>query len=68
MEKDWEKIYTTTEPHKSTIAKAILKENGIEAVIINKKDSSYGTFGELELYTQRENVLKAINVLKEKNV
>jgi len=43
-----------------------LEEIGIEAVIINKKDSSYGTFGELELYTQRDNILRAINILKDK--
>jgi len=63
MEKDWAKIYETAEDVKIEIARILLEENGIEAVIINKKDSSY-RFGENELYVHRDNVIRAKQILK----
>jgi hypothetical protein len=35
---------------------------------MDKKDSAYGAFGELELYVQRENVLKAKHILNSKEL
>lgn len=63
MEKDWEKIYVTKQIHLAEIAKGLLDENGINAVIVNKKDSTYG-FGEIELYVHRNDVLTAVNLIK----
>jgi Putative prokaryotic signal transducing protein len=38
----WKKIYETTNPIKAQLAKAyLLDEHQIEAVVLNKQDSSY---------------------------
>lgn len=46
---DWTSIYITGNPHHAEMMKQVLEDNGIIAVIINKKDSSY-LFGDIEVY------------------
>lgn len=43
-------IYTTTNEYEASILKDKLALEGIAATVLNKKDSSYKTFGEVELY------------------
>ena len=62
MNKDWIKIYSTGVNYKAELLKGLLFENIIEAVILNKKDSSYG-FGELELYVSSDDVIKAKHII-----
>ena len=62
MNKDWIKIYSTGVAYKAEILKGLLIENNVDAVIINKKDSSYG-FGELELYVSADDVVKAKHII-----
>ena len=57
MDKDWIKIYSSNEFHKVEIVKAVLEDNGIPSFEINKKDSSYISIGEIELYVNPENEL-----------
>lgn len=57
-------VFSTNREYIAEIAKGILKENEIEAVILNKKDSSY-TFGEIELFVNRDNAIRAKYLLKE---
>ncbi len=64
MEKEWAKVYETAEDVKIEIARILLEENGIEAVIINKKDRNY-RFGEIELYVHRDNIIRAKQLLKD---
>ena len=47
MEDNWISILSTPQPWQAEIAKQILGENGIEAVIMNRRDSSYTVFGEV---------------------
>ncbi|HPC97530.1 MAG TPA: DUF2007 domain-containing protein [Bacteroidales bacterium] len=63
MEKEWAKVFESSEDIKIEIARILLEENDIESVIINKKDRSY-RFGENELYVHRDNVIKAKQLLK----
>ncbi len=63
MEKDWVKIYATSDVIKAEMAKSLLLENGIQPVVINKKDSSL-FIGEAELYVKQEDVLKATHLIK----
>ena len=42
----------------------MLEEEGIQAVIVNKQDSSYIAFGEIELFVPRENVLDAKQIME----
>jgi len=62
MDKDWVKIYSTEANYKAELLKGLLFEHNIEAVIINKQDSSY-LFGELELYVSTDDVFKAKHII-----
>ncbi len=64
MEKDWEKIFTTSQPYQAEVARQVLEEAGIQAVVINKKDSSYLAFGEAEVYVQQDDVIRAKQLIK----
>lgn len=64
MEDNWSSIYSTDNPWQAELAKQVLFDNGIEAVVINKKDSSYLAFGEVEVYVSQEDVVKSKELLK----
>ena len=67
MLKKWSKIYVSTDPIKVKIISQMLEENNITTVIINKQDSSYNMFGNIELYTQNINYENAVKILKNKD-
>ena len=58
-EEQWEVIYRSTLLYRVEMLKDLLENEEIPAVIINKKDSSYLSFGEIELHVLRDDVLKA---------
>ena len=64
MEKNWVCIYTTKVPYLAEIAKGLLHEKDIDAVIINKQDMNYH-FGELEVYVERDNAVRGRHLLKD---
>jgi hypothetical protein len=49
MEK-WFLIYSTQNLAQASIVKGMLEENKIPVSLLNKQDSSYLNFGEIELY------------------
>jgi len=55
-------VFTSTNLQESEIIRAMLEGNGITAVSINKKDSSYA-FGEIEIYVNQEDFLKAKHLI-----
>lgn len=65
MKNNWVKIYSSSQQHLVEIAKGVLKENGIDSVILNKKDSAYNMWGELELYTSEKDALEAASIIKQ---
>ena len=64
MTDKWVKIYTTTQPHQAAIVKTLLESNQIACVTLDKRDSSYGMFGEVEVYTQPEFTVQALHLIK----
>ena len=46
----WFKLYSTKNYAEANIIKGMLEENNIRAIILNKLDSSYLAFGDIELY------------------
>ncbi len=62
MSSDWVKIYESSDLYRAEIYKGGLEAEGIEAVIMNKKDSAY-LFGRMELYVQPEDAIKAIHLI-----
>lgn len=62
----WTKIYTTSDPIKAELIKQLLEENDIEAVLLNKQDSSY-LFGEVQVMVLESNSLKAQQIVINNN-
>jgi hypothetical protein len=54
----WTLIISTSAAPEAEMLRGMLMENGIESVIINKKDSVY-LFGEVEIYVKAEDALLA---------
>ena len=48
MEKDWVLIFSSTTLHEVHMNRIYLEENGIESIIINKQDSVYNAFGDID--------------------
>ena len=65
MEKSWKKIYFSGDEFKVLIARDLLAESGINAVIMNQKDSSYTTFGDIELYIEEQDEKEALQILEQ---
>ena len=63
MEKNWVKIFASTNFYQSEMVKQALAGRDIETVLINKQDSSHRTFGEIEVYVHQNNFSDAIEVL-----
>ena len=68
MEKDWLLIFETDQMYQAEIAKQVLSENDIDSIIINKKDSSYLSFGNVEVYVFEENYENALVLLKDMKI
>jgi hypothetical protein len=46
----WQKIYATRNAAEASIIQGMLEENNIQVQVMNKQDSSYLNFGDIELY------------------
>lgn len=62
MEKDWVKIYSSTDRMNLELVKHLLTDNSIQVVEINKADSAYH-FGKAELYIHLLDFASAIEVI-----
>ena len=62
MEKDWIKIFTSSDFYRSEIVKQMLIENDIDAVSINKQLSGYN-IGSVEVYIHQEDFSKAVELM-----
>ena len=65
MEKGWIQIFFTHKEYQAQMARDILMDNEIYAVIINHQDSVYKTFGGFEVYVKEENEKKALELINE---
>jgi hypothetical protein len=62
MDGQWEVIYRCSNAYKAEILRALLEDNEIQSVVINKKDSSY-LIGDIELYVKQHDVLTAKQIV-----
>jgi hypothetical protein len=51
---NWFLLYTTRNYTEANIIKGMLEENNIQVFLLNKQDSSYLSFGEIEVYVPAE--------------
>ena len=61
---NWICVFTTNQLHQAEIMKNYLMEENIEAVVMDKKDSAYTVFNEVELYVPSEDENLAIDLIK----
>jgi hypothetical protein len=68
VKKNWINIFTSSNPIEVEIIKQMLEEKNINAVVLNKQDSSYNMFGTIDLFvneTEQETALLLINQKKQ---
>ena len=63
MEKGWEKVYFTGEEVTAAMASDLLAESGIKSVIMNHKDSTYLSLGDIEIYVEEKDENEALKIL-----
>jgi len=55
MDENWVKVYSSRSLASAEIIKSMLLENDLDAVLLNKLDSSYLAFGQAEVYVNSMN-------------
>lgn len=60
----WQKVFSDELIYRAEIVKAVLEENEIDAVILNKRDTNYH-WGFHEVMVAADDILKAIKIIKE---
>jgi hypothetical protein len=50
MKQKWFLLYSTRNLPHASIIKGMLEENSVPVMLVNKQDSSYLNFGDIELY------------------
>ncbi len=58
----WEKVMVTEVNSKAELSRMVLENNGVQAVLLNKKDSSY-LLGVFEIYVPVEQAAFAMQIL-----
>ncbi len=61
---NWKCVYTTNQVYKAEAVRDFLAKEDVEAVVVDKKDSTSLAFGEVELYVQPEDENMAIELIK----
>ena len=60
-------VFKSSHQYLVEIMAAKLRADGIHVFIINKRDSSYNAFGEIEMYVNAEDVIRAKYIIKQTN-
>jgi len=60
----WKKVFEVGSPVRAEIVKGVLEQNGILALIIDKKESIYQIHGYYEVLVPENQVFRAVNIIK----
>ena len=55
----WEKVYASRNPAEASIIQGMLEENHVPVQVMNKLDSSYLNFGDIEIYVPEHLLITA---------
>jgi len=61
---EWIMVYSSSLPHKVNIVKAVLDNNQIKSIEVNKKDSVSVFIGDIDLYVHRNDEVLAKFLIK----
>ncbi len=64
MEANLVLIFSTGQPYQAEMARQMLADHNIKSFLINKQDSAY-KFGAVELYVNRDDVIRAKMLIQE---
>jgi hypothetical protein len=64
VEADMIHIFSSGQPYKAELAKQMLADHNIVSFLVNKQDSAY-KIGVVELYVNRDNVIRAKKLIQE---
>jgi len=62
---NWQKVFETENNIRASMVSDLLKEKGMNPIIVNKKDSSLNNFGQIEILVPPEDVLHALKLINE---
>jgi hypothetical protein len=57
-------IYSIGNPYQAELIRQMLTDHNIQSFIVNKQDSAY-KFGDIELYVNRDHVIRAKKLIQE---
>ena len=57
-------IFSSGQAYKATLVKHMLADHNIQSFLVNKQDSAY-KFGVVELYVNRDDVIRAKKLIQE---
>lgn len=63
MEKNWIKIFSSTNYYQAEIVKQMLIVNQIDSVLLNKQDTTHYTFGDIGVYIHQRDFSNAIEAI-----
>jgi hypothetical protein len=63
MEENWVKAFQSERMILAELAREVLDQNGIAAVIVNRKDSSYPVFGMCEVHVLASDQAQAQTII-----
>jgi len=69
MERNWTKIFRSTNPIEVEITKQMLEENKIASIIMNQQDSAHNMSfgGYVDLYIEESSIKEATELLQKNN-
>lgn len=65
--KDWKIVFSSTQLATASMVAGILKENDIQANVLNKIDASYVFLGQAEVYVPNNLYDKALEIVNNMN-
>lgn len=68
MDYEWKCIYFSNQIHKIEIVRAVLHDNNIKSVIVDKRDSSYIMVGDVEVYVSHEDAILAKIIIEQNDL
>ncbi|HPT02251.1 MAG TPA: DUF2007 domain-containing protein [Bacteroidales bacterium] len=63
MYNDWVIVFTSPQIYEAELIKELLKQNDIESISLNKRDSAY-LIGEVEIYVTTADAFKAKQIIQ----
>ena len=61
---NWQKVFSDKTEYRAEIVKAVLEDNDLQPVLVNKKDSTYH-LGQFEVHVAPDKIMKAIKIIRD---